>query len=220
MKSTLKNFIKKTPVYLAIRNLKYRYVLKMWDLRGKPVPPPHIVKQRVIKEFSERYGITVLIETGTCYGEMVEAMKNYFHQIYSIELSDELYQLAKRRFSCDSRITIIHGDSGIELGKLIGQLNRPALFWLDGHYSAGPTARGIKDTPIYEELTHIFSHPHEGHVIIIDDARCFGTDPAYPTINELKEFTKAHSPNVTIEIECDSIRIVPFSGSSLNRVGG
>ena len=32
----------------------------------------------------------------------------------------------------------------------------PAIFWLDGHYSAGITAMGEQATPIFKELTHIF----------------------------------------------------------------
>jgi len=160
-------------------------------------------------EFAEKYRLRVLIETGTYYGDMVEAMKKYFSRIYSIELSNELYEKAKQRFAGDDRITIIHGDSGIELGKLMASLDQAALFWLDGHYSAGVTAKGDKDTPIYEELTHIFGSPQQGHVIIIDDARCFGTDPAYPSIDELSGFIKAKNPNVRIEVKNDSIRIVP-----------
>jgi hypothetical protein len=155
--------------------------------------------------------VKVLIETGTYYGDMVEAMKNDFNRIYSIELSNELYENAKRRFAGDDRIMIIHGDSGIELGKLITDLDQPALFWLDGHYSAGVTAKGDKDTPIFEELTHIFGSRQIGHVIIIDDARCFGTDPAYPSFDELSGFIKANGPDVKIEVENDGIRIVPCS---------
>ena len=212
MKRTLKELIKRTPIYPALRTIRQRWELKEWERRGRPAPPPHIVKQRTIRKFAERFGLKVLIETGTYYGDMVEAMKNDFSRIYSIELSNELYEKAKRRFAGDDRIKIVNGDSGIELGKIIDSLDQPALFWLDGHYSAGETARGDKDTPIYEELTHIFNSQERGHVVIIDDARCFGTDPAYPSIDELSKFIKAkNSPNFKIEVENDSIRIVPYS---------
>ncbi len=209
MKNTLKQLIKKTPIYPVLRTIRQKRELKEWERNGRPVPPPHIVKQRTIREFAEKFGLSVLVETGTYYGDMVEAMKGYFSRIYSIELSNDLYEKAKQRFAGDDRIEIIHGDSGIELGKLIPRLDQAALFWLDGHYSAGVTARGEKDTPIYEELTHIFSSPEEGHVIIIDDARCFGTDPAYPGIDELIGFIKAKKPNAKIEVKDDSIRVLP-----------
>jgi len=209
MKSTLKELIKRTPIYPVLRAIRQRWEIKEWERRGRPVPPPHIVKQRAIRESAEKFGVKVLVETGTYYGDMVEAMKKCFNRIYSIELSKELYEKAKRRFAGDDRIMIIHGDSGIELGKLIASLDQPALFWLDGHYSAGVTAKGDKDTPIYEELTHIFNSQQSGHVIFIDDARCFGTDPAYPSIDELSKFIEANSHDVKIEVEDDSIRIVP-----------
>ncbi|OOP55828.1 MAG: hypothetical protein AYP45_12635 [Candidatus Brocadia carolinensis] len=198
----------RTPIYITIEQ---RWELNEWVRRGRPAPPPHIVKQLTIREFAEKREVRVLIETGTYYGDMVEAMKDYFSRIYSIELSRELYEKAKQRFAGDDKVKIIHGDSGIELGKLIASLDQAAVFWLDGHYSEGVTARGDKDTPIYEELTHIFNSPQKGHVIIIDDARLFGTDPAYPSIDELSRFAKAKNPNVTIEVENDNIRIVPCS---------
>jgi hypothetical protein len=44
-------------------------------------------------------------------------------------------------------------------------------------------------------------------VIIIDDARCFGTDPAYPTIDEIKGFIHARRENAQITVEGDSIRV-------------
>jgi len=215
MKRILKELIKRTPVYPAWRIMeriiRQRRELREWESCGRPAPPPYIIKQRTLREFAQRFGVKVLIETGTLYGDMIEAMKSYFSQIYSIELSNELYEKAKRRFAGDRRIQIIHGDSGIELGKLIATLDQPALFWLDGHYSGGVTARGDKDTPIYEELTLIFNSQQKGHVVIIDDARCFGTDPAYPSIDELSKFIRANSPNIKIDVENDSIRIVPYS---------
>lgn len=208
MKDTLIQLIKKTPIYPVLKNVRQKQEVRDWERRGKPAPPPHIIKQQAIREFAKKYGTSILVETGTFHGDMVEAMKDHFIRIYSIELSDALYEKARQRFSGDDRITIIHGNSGIELGKLIPRLNQPVLFWLDGHYSAGVTAKGDKDTPIYEELEHILGSPQKQQVIIIDDARCFGTDPAYPSIDELSEFIKARNPDAKIDVENDGIRII------------
>tara|TARA_B110001454_G_scaffold216159_1_gene238916 strand:+ start:1162 stop:1818 length:657 start_codon:yes stop_codon:yes gene_type:complete len=211
MKQLLKEIIKTPPLYIPLRNWlhakRQKKELIEWENEGRPVPPPHIVKQRTIRSFAEKFGPKILIETGTYYGDMVEAMKGYFNQIYSIELSEELYEKAKKRFDGEENVRIIHGDSGVELGRLVGRIEEPALFWLDGHYSAGVTARGDKDTPIYEELTHIFNSHLSKYVIIIDDARCFGNDPAYPSIKELSDFIKAKRPHAQIEVKDDSIRI-------------
>jgi hypothetical protein len=213
MKKLLKSLLKMTPLYPPVRRWviarRQKRELMEWERRGRPVPPPHIVKQQTIREFAQRFDLKILVETGTYLGDMVDAMKKHFDRIYSIELSSELNEEARKRFAGNKNIELIHGDSGTELGKLIARIAQPALFWLDGHYSGGITALGEKETPIYEELTHIFSSPQSGHVVIIDDARCFGADPAYPSIEELTDFIRTKSPDASIEVANDGIRIIP-----------
>jgi hypothetical protein len=46
-------------------------------------------------------------------------------------------------------------------------------------------------------------------VIVIDDARCFGRDPDYPSLRELREFIRSKRPDAEVEVEDDSIRITP-----------
>lgn len=197
------------PIDTTNINLDSQEILTEWIEKGRPSPPPHIHKQSVIKKYAKEYGLKVFVETGTYYGDMVEAVKNSFEIIYSIELSDELHQLAEMRFRGQNQINLIQGDSGKKLHDIMEQLKQPALFWLDGHYSAGITARGDRDTPILEELDCILSYPDIGHVLIIDDARCFDTDPAYPTIQALKSFIFNKRDSVEVFVEDDSIRIVP-----------
>ena len=175
----------------------------------KPSPAPRIIKQQTLLDFASRYNLDVLVETGTYLGETVEAMKHSFKKIYSIELSKDLHEKARKRFSEDENVILLQGDSGIELEKVIPLLNGPALFWLDGHYSGGITAQGRKDTPVVEELQHILNDKRHDHVIIIDDARCFGVDPGYPSIDEISAFIRTLSPDAEIKVESDSLRIVP-----------
>lgn len=206
--------IKRTPLYFPLRNIfikqANRNALKAWEKVGRPAPPPHLEKQRVIKFYAKQYGLKVLVETGTYYGDMVEALKNSFERVYSIELSPMLYAYAKKRFRRDSHVELFCGDSGQELEKLVPTLKQPALFWLDAHYSAGVTARADKDTPIFEELSNILNSKERRHVIIIDDARCFGANPDYPSIDELTKFVRLKYPEVGIVIAMDSIRITPM----------
>jgi len=214
MNQFLRAIIRKTPVYHTLRNWMVTRLQKKefieWKKNGKPVPPPHIVKQQVLKSFANKFGLKILVETGTYYGDMVEAMKNNFDRIYSIELSRELYEKAKKRFKDEQQIELINGDSAVELKKIIDRLDQPTLFWLDGHYSGGETAKGDKVSPIYEELAHIFRiKENMRYVIIIDDARLFGSDPGYPRIEDLVNFIKSKRPEVCISIENDSIRITP-----------
>jgi hypothetical protein len=208
----LKEWIRATPFYHPVRNwlraTRHGRELRRWEARGRPAPPPHIVKQNTIRTLAKRFGLNTLVETGTYYGDMVEAMKRHFSQVYSIELSRPLWERAARRFRGDRNVTIIHGDSGAELGRVVRELRQPALFYLDGHYTHRDTARGVKDTPIYEELAHIFGHGLR-HVIVIDDARCFGSDPSYPSMQELRHFVRRSWPTAAIEVADDSIRILP-----------
>ena len=213
MRRILKALVVETPFYHILRNRLVRRrhdrELRDWLSKGKPVPPPHKVKQEVLREYALRYNLRILVETGTHYGDMVEALKRHFTRIYSIELSRQLFEKSKKRFKADNHIELIHGDSSKELGCIMRKLDQPALFWLDGHYSGGITAQGEKDTPIYEELEHIFNASHLRHVVIIDDARCFGSDPAYPMMEDLKNYVFSKRSNTRIEIENDIIRIIP-----------
>src|SRR5215831_1831999 len=69
-----------------------------WERKGKPVPPPHAIKQQAIQYYQKRSGYSTMVETGTYKGDMILAQKDHFKRIYSIELSEALFQKAKRRF--------------------------------------------------------------------------------------------------------------------------
>jgi hypothetical protein len=149
-------------------------------------------------KYAEQFNLEIFVETGTCCGDMVEAMKNSFKRIYSIELSDHFYEEAKKRFRNQTNIELIHGDSGKELEKLMQRINSPTLFWLDGHYSGGMTAKGDNVTPIFAELDHVIGSTNPRHVILIDDASCFHEDPEYPDLSDLYLFINSRTTNVKI----------------------
>lgn len=182
------------------------YILREWKNKGKPVPPPHVVKQFVIKEYQSKYNISVLVETGTFMGDMVYAQKDVFERIISIELGQKLFEDAVKRFSKYNHIQILHGDSGKVLQRVVPELKKKVIFWLDGHYSEGITAKGEKECPIYEELDAIFKNDL-GHILLIDDARCFTGERDYPTIKELEEFIKSKNSKYRIEVKDDIIRV-------------
>lgn len=179
-----------------------------WSLSGKPLPPPHLIKQRMILDALDQYKPGILVETGTLLGDMVEAMKSRFQRIYSIEISPELARRAKQRFAGDSHVEIIENDSAIALKELVPMLDGPALFWLDGHYSGGNTGKGEKETPIMEELETVLASALP-HVVLVDDARCFGTEKDYPSLAELETFVKSRRPDVRLFVKHDCIHILP-----------
>lgn len=214
MIATIRSLVKRTFVYdivTAVRVHRTRELqeleIREWQANAEPVPPPHIVKQRTLEQYAKTFSLKTLIETGTYQGDMVEAMKDVFNTIYSIELDGELYRRAKERFSSMDHISIIHGDSGKVLPEVLAKLKEPCLFWLDGHYSAGITAKGDADTPINEELDHILNHPVAGHVILIDDARLFVGEDHYPKIDELKDSILRRDPDQVFEVRHDIVRI-------------
>jgi len=178
-----------------------------WLKNGKPVPPPHIVKQLAVREYAERFRLGCLVETGTYLGEMIEAVRGMFDRIYSIELDAALYDGARKKFRRYRQITLLHGDSGTVLKDVLAELDRPALFWLDGHYSGGETARGELETPVMKELENIYRHPHaRNHVILIDDARCFDNERDYPGIATIEASAKAAGYD-RVEVKDDIIRL-------------
>ena len=177
-----------------------------WIKAGKPVPSPHIIKQGIVKYYAERFQPHVLIETGTFMGEMVDACTSIFDQIYSIELSSDLFLGAYNRFSKQKHISIIHGDSVDILPEILLKIDEPCLFWLDGHYSGGLTAKGKKDTPILQEVVSILNHHIDSHIILIDDARCFNGQNDYPTIQELRDMILSYHPDWFFEVKDDVIR--------------
>lgn len=178
-----------------------------WVSRGKPLPPPHFVKQAAISEARYKSGCKVFIETGTYLGDMVEAQKKNFKKVYSIELGNDLYNEALKKFEHDDNVTILQGDSGDVLMGLLPQIDEPAVFWLDGHYSEGFTAKGKLDTPVLAELELILAHVIDDHVILIDDARCFNGRGDYPSIEDLRNLVNAKRPGLQFSVRDDMIRI-------------
>ncbi|PIR43755.1 hypothetical protein COV24_01205 [candidate division WWE3 bacterium CG10_big_fil_rev_8_21_14_0_10_32_10] len=141
---------------------------------------------------------------------MVESQKKLFNKIISIELGTDLYKRAKKRFKDNKNITIVQGDSGKILPSILKNINQSVLFWLDGHYSAGVTALGDKECPIFEELDAVFNNSKNKHTILIDDARCFNGTGDYPTIEKLKKYIKGKNKNYKVTIKNDIIRCELF----------
>jgi hypothetical protein len=209
----LKKTLKQSSLYPLLRKVKNAFDMFRWRLKGRPNPPPHQIKQKILRKYAQKSSVRVLVETGTYYGDMVHAMLPYFDKIHTIELSDELYHRAVKRFAGNNKVVLHHGDSGGMLPVVLDQINEPTLFWLDGHYSAGDTATAELASPIYQELKHIFERENPGHVILIDDSRCFNGNGGYPTLEELKKFIRDNWPNYSFSVETDIIVANPSQAS-------
>lgn len=123
----------------------------------------------------EPYMSSHFVETGTFDGSGIQfALRAGFKNIYSVELNDLLFNLAKKKFAQNKNIHLFHGDSGKILWDVIKNIDDRITFWLDGHNGV-PDPNGGKNTPLMEELEQIKWHPHKDHIIIIDDMHCCGT---------------------------------------------
>lgn len=212
MIESLKYFLERTTPIGAIarfhRERQLEKKFRQWEKNGAHLPMPNLGKQRVVRQYIEKFSPAAFIETGTYKGKMVYAVMPYIREIYSIELDWAHYQRAKRRFAGYPNIHIIQGQSGEELPKILANIRDKCIFWLDAHYSGGSTAKGDSQTPIVQELECILKHEKaDEHVILIDDARLFIGENDYPTIEELKRFILTIHPDWTIEVKDDIIRI-------------
>jgi hypothetical protein len=155
--------------------------------------------------------VDTVVETGTFQGDMVDALKDRAKTIYSIELSPEFYKRATHRFRAYPHIHILQGDSGVVLQQVLDKISGTCLFWLDGHFSGGETARGDMDTPIVREVESILNSDIKDPIILIDDARCFDENETggYPSLERLRKWIETERPDFTFSVSNDLIRFHP-----------
>lgn len=205
--SAIRNFLRRTPCYGAVKRLSHYPDYWYWRLRGRPARSPHLVKQRTVREYGEKFGLRILIETGTYYGEMVSAMKNHFDRICSIEFDPALARRAARIFADNPNVQILEGDSGQLLPDLVRTLSERALFWLDAGYYGWAGVEKDKSR-LSTELQSILRHPLR-HVILMDDAHGLNGENGALTIEELKSRIGSEFPGHKVDVSYDILRITP-----------
>ena len=218
---TLKNLVREAPLYRSLDFIKNSIQLLVWIARDRPNPPPNVVKQKIVRELARRFGITTFVETGTYLGDMVHSVYQMFERTYSIEIDEGLYESARRRFRNAASIRIMKGDSTKVLSQIFIECAKPAIFWLDAHFSGGCTGKGKYNTPILQEIGVILDRRVDGDVILIDDARDFNGLNDYPSIAYMQDLFKKLRPAAVFEVKDDVIRIHPQerSGSPTIRFG-
>jgi hypothetical protein len=163
----------------ALRNLSQ---ITRWVLAGMPLPPVPAAKRSIILALLERHGVKTFVETGTFKGDTLAAVAATGIRSISVELSQEYFNRANQRFAGQRHVELHQGDAGDVLPRIVATLSEPALFWLDGHYSAGETAHGVLASPVSAEVRCILDSPVRGHVILIDDAHEFIGEGGYPEL--------------------------------------
>jgi hypothetical protein len=123
-------------------------------------------KRDLLIDYAVRFGLRTFVETGTCGGDTIAYLLPHFFRLYSIELDAALFERGRARFHGNEKITLIHGDSAVELAKLLPEIPEPALYWLDAHNSGPPTAG--ENNPLMAELEAIVRQKKQG-IVLIDD---------------------------------------------------
>lgn len=206
--STLRQYLRH-PKVLSINLIIRDFNLMINNIfSDTPIPCTAEVKNKVFKKYIDEFKYNIFIETGTFRGHTIEALKNDFKTLYTIELSQQLYEDAVKKFAPDEKVKLFQGNSSDVLPQIMETIDEPAIFWLDGHYSGGDTAKADLNTPIFKELECIFNAKYFPHVLLIDDARDFGVLKDYPSIKTLKKFILAKFPNASFEVNHDIIQVV------------
>lgn len=199
--------VQRSAVGPLVRNIVSHAKEPRWRSAGSPPPAPPHRKQATVKEYAQRFRPSTFVETGTYRGDTVAALAPLVGKVVSIELDQRLCTLAKARFVDQPDIEILQGDSAQRLPGVVEGLTEPALFWLDGHYSGGPTA-GAGECPVVAELTTVLQSEID-HIVLVDDARLFDELDEYPTIDEVRELVQKLRPDYSWQLEDDIIRLHP-----------
>ena len=203
-----RKILQRTPFYGVYKSLGHYPDYWYWKLRGEPIRSPHLLKQRTVRDYAHRYGLRVLVETGTYYGEMVQAMKSRFAEIYSVEFDSALAQRAAKKFARWPHIHILEGDSQKVVPELLKSLTEPTLFWLDAGYYGWAGLHG-NEKRLTSEIEAVLSHSIKQHVILMDDARGLNGLNGSPTVPELQQRIAADFPGRGFEVRYDILRITP-----------
>lgn len=177
--------------------------LKKWALRDYKAPSPHFIKQAVVKRNAIPGG--TFVESGTYYGQTTDFAAQFSSRVISLEPAPELFSRAVKLFSNRPNIEVLNGTSEQIFPELLPTLKGEVTFWLDGHYSAGPTYQGPNDTPVRQELDEISKNigNFTKLSVMVDDIRCFennsGEYAQYPPLTYLTEWAESHKMKWHIE---------------------
>ncbi len=173
-------------------------------------PPKDLMLQ-----LKRKYTLEDFIETGTYRGGTALWAAAHFARVTTIEFSRALYEDMRAQHSGIHNINCIFGDSREALKTILPKLDRPAMLWLDSHWSGGRTYGEHDECPLLGEIEALTSSA-QTHFLFIDDARLFASPPPrphrieqWPTIDRVLGALKSAGPGYYIVIIEDVIIAVP-----------
>lgn len=155
-------------------------------------------KQTLFKKINNNF-----IETGAFLGDGIQkALDSGFEKIISIELSEHYANVCKRRYMSNSCVEVIIGDSYFELQNTLEKYSTANFtYWLDGHFSGGDTAFGVKEFPIMEELEAILKRNIADEIIYVDDMRILRDFNSKINLKEIESLVLKFKPGALLELE-------------------
>ena len=141
----------------------------------------------------------IAIESGTLAGHGASLLSEYFEKVYTIEIDENLFNIAKERLKNNKKVICLHGDSKIVLPKLLDDddiniQNENIVFWLDAHWSGDSSVDweksnwkgynidtgyvgekinkivpGPNQVPLEEEIYQIYHNCRKECILYIDD---------------------------------------------------
>jgi hypothetical protein len=174
--------LRRSPLSSWVIGLKDRLDYARWRRAKIPGSTCPLQKRYALLDLLRSHKLDLVVETGTFLGDTATFLSGHGYEVVTIELDPKLAALARLRFRGNRRVRLIEGDSGTRLPAVVAGLERPALFYLDAHYSGPGTGKGDVETPISAEIDFVLQRAPTGSVVAIDDARCFGTSPDYPPL--------------------------------------
>lgn len=146
---------------------------------------------KVIIKLMEKLGfpkknIPICIETGTHRGWGTAEFVNFFEEVYTIELSQKLFEYCKETYDLKNA-HFIQGHSPEILKKIVNEIDKPYFLFLDAHGSGGDTVFHEKcgrfGSPVLDELNACKRNPPV--YIVIDDYDDFLKLSTYPNISDI-----------------------------------
>jgi len=131
--------------------------------------------------------LSTFIETGTAHGDGVQsALTAGFETIYSVELSNTLFNSCMNRFSENDNINLYNGSSEEVLPMILENINKPFLLWLDAHTSGGPYIGEPMHNYLPREMRSMMNYKDKlkDSVIMIDDMGHYLEDKNFCSIIE------------------------------------
>jgi len=130
------------------------------------------IHEEIALAMRDKYGLRVLIETGTWHGDTAAWAVGEFDWVITIEVIEEYYRDSATRLAEYSNVTCEYGDSREVLPKLKGL--KSALWWLDAHWTGHEDyKKEYGQCAALDEIAIINSVPNQPQVIMVDDYALF-----------------------------------------------